>query len=674
MVENKNYYVTTPIYYPSGKLHIGNTYTTVACDVLARYKRLQGANTFFLTGTDEHGQKIQQKAADKGLSPQAYVDQMADSIKSLWNYLEISNDDFIRTTDPQHKAVVAKIFDKLLEQGDIYLGEYSGWYSVSDEEFFTESQLAEVYRNEAGEVIGGVAPSGHEVQQVSEASYFFRMSKYADRLLAYYEEHPELIQPKSREKEIVKNFIEPGLEDLAVTRTTFDWGVPVNSDPKHVIYVWIDALTNYITGLGYDPDKGSFDQQSEQFKQFWPADLHMVGKDIARFHFIYWPIMLMALDLPLPKQMYGHGWMLMKDGKMSKSKGNVIYPEFLVEHYGIDALRYYLMREVPHGGDAVFTPEDFVGKMNYDLANDLGNLLNRTIAMINKYFDGTVPSYAGDITAYDASLRELGDATITEYKALLDSLEFSKALETVWALISRTNKYIDETTPWVLAKDENQSQALKSVMTHLVLSLRVIANLLKPVLITTSDEILRQLGLEPLAEGTWDELTFVADLGAAQVIDKGEPIFPRLDVEEEVAKITESMTGGQAAGDDSDWDPEAVELTNEKADIEFGQFEAVELRAAEVLDCQPVEGSNKLLQFKLDAGDDQPRQILSGIAKHYPDPKYFIGKKVAIVANLKPIHMMGEISQGMILSAENADGKLTVVELPEHVEVGAGLA
>lgn len=676
MSGKNSFYITTPIYYPSGKLHIGNSYTTIACDVIARYKRLQGKETFFLTGTDEHGQKIQQKAADLNQTPQEYVDQMAEDIQKLWKSLEISNDKFIRTTDSEHKAIVSKIFDKLYEQGDIYLGEYAGWYSVSDEEFFTESQLEEVYKDESGKIIGGVAPSGHEVEWVKEASYFFRMSKYADRLLDYYEDNPEFIQPESRKNEMINNFIKPGLEDLAVSRTTFDWGIPVNSDPKHVIYVWIDALTNYITALGYDPDKGGYENQSDKFKQFWPADIHMVGKEIVRFHTIYWPIMLMALDLPLPKQVFGHGWLLMKDGKMSKSKGNVVYPEFLVERYGLDSIRYYLMREVPFGSDGIFTPEDFVNRINYDLANDLGNLLNRTVAMINKYLGGEVPAYSGDITEFDADLREQAKETIKSYKVLMDNLQFNKSLEKVWALVSRTNKYIDETTPWILAKDDNRLNELKSVMGHLVLSLRVIANLLKPVLIDTSDEILHQLGLSAESDDNWNNLEFVTDLTGVQVVNKGEPIFPRLDVEEEVEAIGQVMTSGvDETDEDEGWIPEQVELSSEKSQITFDQFEAIELKVAQVLDCKPVEGSNKLLQFKLDAGDaGGARQILSGIAKYYPDPSYFIGKKVAIVANLKPISMMGEISQGMILSAENNEGQLTVVEVPTHVDNGSILA
>lgn len=642
--------------------------------MLARYKRLQGFDTFFLTGTDEHGQKIEQKAKDNNQSPQEYVDEMAESIQSLWQHLQISNDKFIRTTDDYHKEVVAKIFDKLVDQGDIYLGEYAGWYSVSDEEYFTENQLAEVFKDENGQVTGGIAPSGHEVEWVKEESYFFKMSKYADRLLQYYYDNPGFIQPESRQNEMINNFIKPGLEDLAVSRTTFSWGIPVNANPKHVIYVWIDALTNYITALGYDPDLGGFDDQPELFKKFWPADVHMVGKEIVRFHTIYWPIMLMALDLPLPKRIFGHGWLLMKDGKMSKSKGNVVYPEFLVGEYGLDALRYYLMREVPFGSDGVFTPEDFVNRMNYDLANDLGNLLNRTVAMVNKYLGGQVPAYQGELTDYDADLKALAESTIQEFKTEMDAMQFNTALSSVWKLISRTNKYIDETQPWLLAKDESQKQALESVMTHLVLSLRVIANLLKPVLIETSDRILDQIGLSGLQQGQWDDLSFETDLSGVTVIEKGEPIFPRLDVEEEVQKIQDSMKAHLTAEPEEEWDPEAVDLTMNRDEIKFDDFMKVEMRVAEVIDVEAIEKSDKLLKFRLDAGDEAGhRQILSGIRKEYPDFKQLVGKKVAIVANLKPRKMVGEISQGMILSAEDASGKLALVEIPSEIENGAEL-
>lgn len=666
MAEKETFYITTPIYYPSGKLHIGNSYTTIACDAVARYKRLMGFDVFYLTGVDEHGQKIEKKAEELGVEPQEYVDKMAADVKKLWKTLDISYDKFIRTTDDYHKAAVQKIFDRLLEQGDIYLGEYEGWYSVSDEEFFTETQLAEVYKDEDGKVIGGKAPSGHEVELVKEESYFFRMSKYADCLLEYYEEHPEFIQPESRKNEMINNFIKPGLEDLAVSRTTFSWGINVKNDPKHVVYVWIDALSNYITALGY----GSEDDQL--FQKYWPADVHMVGKEIVRFHTIYWPIMLMALDIPLPKKVFGHGWLLMKDGKMSKSKGNVVYPEMLVERYGLDALRYYLLRAVPFGSDGVFTPEDFVSRVNYDLANDLGNLLNRTIAMINKYCDGMVPDYASLVTPFDSELSTTAANVVGRYHDAMEKMEFNTALAEIWVLISRANKYIDETEPWVLAKDEEKKKELESVMIHLAESLRITAILLQPIMTETPTKIFNQLGLDAETMNL-EGLHFGEFPSGTKVVAKGTPIFPRLELEEEIAYIQAKMSEGTQTNEDSvKWDPEETELVSTKEkQIKFDVFEKVELKVAEVINCQKVEGADKLLQFRLDAGDDQDRQILSGIAEFYPDPSELIGKKLVIVANLKPRKMRGLISQGMILSAEAADGSLQVIEAPKGMPNGS---
>ncbi|MFP9227443.1 methionine--tRNA ligase [Streptococcus equi subsp. zooepidemicus] len=663
MTKKKPFYITTPIYYPSGKLHIGSAYTTIACDVLARYKRMMGYDVFYLTGLDEHGQKIQDKAQEAGLSPQAYVDGMAEEVKALWKLLDISYDRFIRTTDHYHEEVVAAVFERLLAQDDIYLGTYSGWYSVSDEEFFTESQLAEVYRDEAGKVIGGVAPSGHEVEWVSEESYFLRLSKYADRLVAFFKAQPDFIQPDGRMNEMLKNFIEPGLEDLAVSRTTFTWGVPVPSDPKHVVYVWIDALLNYATALGYgQKDHANFDK-------FWSGRVfHMVGKDILRFHSIYWPILLMMLDLPMPERLIAHGWFVMKDGKMSKSKGNVIYPEMLVERFGLDPLRYYLMRSLPVGSDGTFTPEDYVGRINYELANDLGNLLNRTVAMINKYFDGSVPPYVKNVTAFDADLERVVAEHIAEYHKQMEAVDYPRALEAVWTIISRTNKYIDETAPWVLAKAADSKEQLASVMAHLAASLRVVAHLIWPFMMTTSAAIMEQLGLG--AKYHLEELD-LADLPTGvTVVAKGEPIFPRLDMEAEIDYIKEQMKMSTAKPQETDWDPEKVALKSEKDTITFEAFDAVEIRVAEVKEVSRVEGSEKLLRFRLDAGDGSDRQILSGIAAYYPNEQELVGKKVQIVANLKPRKMMKKhISQGMILSADH-DDRLTVLTVDPAVPNG----
>ena len=665
MAEKETFYITTPIYYPSGKLHIGNSYTTIACDAVARYKRLMGFDVFYLTGVDEHGQKIEKKAEELGVDPQEYVDKMAADVKKLWKTLDISYDKFIRTTDDYHKKAVQKIFQQLLDQGDIYLGEYEGWYSVSDEEYFTETQLAEVYRDEEGHVIGGKAPSGHEVELVKESSYFFRMSKYADRLVQYYDEHPEFIQPESRKNEMINNFIKPGLEDLAVSRTTFKWGIPVTASPEHVVYVWIDALSNYITALGYGSDDDSL------FQKYWPADVHMVGKEIVRFHTIYWPIMLMALDLPLPKKIFGHGWLMMKDGKMSKSKGNVVYPEMLVERYSLDALRYYLLRAVPFGSDGVFTPEDFVSRVNYDLANDLGNLLNRTIAMINKYCEGIVPKYASKVTPYDSELSTTAANVVGRYHEAMDKMEFSTALSEVWTLISRANKYIDETQPWVLAKDPEKKAELDSVMVHLAESLRIVAILLQPIMTETPANIFHQLGLTSEAMDLKD-LRFGEFPSDTKVVAKGTPIFPRLELETEVAYIQKKMAEGtQSTAETVKWNPEETVLASEKTEIKYDDFDKIELKVAEVIDCQKVKGADKLLQFRLAAGDDQDRQILSGIAEFYPEPQDLIGKKVVIVANLKPRKMRGQISQGMILSAEDTEGRLKIVEAPKGMPNGS---
>ncbi|KIL53694.1 methionyl-tRNA synthetase [Jeotgalibacillus alimentarius] len=650
---NNTFYITTPIYYPSGKLHIGHAYTTVAGDAMARYKRLRGFDVMYLTGTDEHGQKIQEKAKEQGVSPQTYVDEIVSGIQDLWKKMDISYDDFIRTTEERHKTVVEKIFKQLYDQGDIYLGEYEGWYSIPDETFYTETQLEDKELDSEGNVIGGKSPdSGHPVEKVREESYFFRMSKYADRLVRYYEENPAFIQPESRKNEMLNNFIKPGLEDLAVSRTTFDWGVKVPGDPKHVVYVWIDALSNYITALGY----GS--EHDERFRQFWPANVHLMSKEIVRFHTIYWPIMLMALDLPLPKQVFAHGWLLMKDGKMSKSKGNVVDPVTLIDRYGLDALRYYLLREVPFGSDGIFTPEGFVERVNFDLANDLGNLLNRTVAMINKYFDGEIPVYQGSEGPFDKELLQLNEETVEKFQDSMENMEFSVALGTVWQLISRANKYIDETQPWVLAKDEAKREELSNVMNHLAETLRRVAVLLQPFMTQTPGNILSQLQLDD-THLKWETLEqFGAIPAGTKVVAKGEPIFPRLDVEEEAAYIKEKMSGSAPAA-------EPVELEEE---ITIDDFMKVDLRVATVTGCEPVKKTDKLLKLQLDLGFEK-RQVVSGIAKFY-EPEDLIGRKVVCVTNLKPVKLRGELSQGMILAGEK-DGVLSLAQVAENLENGA---
>ncbi|TDL94228.1 methionine--tRNA ligase [Macrococcus brunensis] len=650
-MSNNTFYVTTPIYYPSGKLHIGHAYSTVAGDAIARYKRLQGYDVRYLTGTDEHGQKIQEKAQAAGKPEIEYLNEIIADIQALWQKLEISNDDFIRTTEERHKKVVEKIFERLLAQGDIYLGEYEGWYSVPDETYYTETQLVDPIC-EGDKIVGGKSPdSGHPVELVKEESYFFKLSKYADRLVKYYEEHPEFIQPVSRKNEMLNNFIKPGLEDLAVSRTSFDWGIKVPSNPKHVVYVWIDALTNYISALGYLTDDDTL------FKKYWPADIHLMAKEIVRFHTIIWPVLLMALDLPLPKRVFAHGWILMKDGKMSKSKGNVVDPHVLIDRYGLDAVRYYLLRELPFGSDGVFTPEAFIDRTNFDLANDLGNLVNRTIAMINKYFGGELSGYKGQLHEKDAELEALALETKQRYDEAMENLQFSVALQEIWKLISRTNKYIDETTPWILAKDESEKELLESVMYHLLENIRFAAVLLRPFLTQTPYKIFDQMNLNDDQLQNFESLNTYGQLGQIKVTETPTPIFPRLDAEKEVEFIKESMQPAKVE-----------EAVPSKEEITIDTFDQIELKVATIIDADHVKKAKKLLKIQVDLGDEK-RQIVSGIAEYYK-PEDIIGKKVIVVTNLKSVNLRGEKSEGMILSAEK-DGQLTLVSVPSSIINGS---
>lgn len=649
--KQQTFYITTPIYYPSGKFHIGTAYTTVASDTIARYKRLRGYDVRFLTGMDEHGQKIQEKAAEAGKHPQEYVNEIADAAKKLWALMDISYDDFIQTTQERHKNSVEKIFKKFLDNGDIYKGEYEGLYCVPCESYYTETQLVD----------GKCPDCGRDVQTVKEESYFFNMKKYANKLLKYYEENVEFIEPESRKNEMINNFIKPGLEDLSVSRTSFDWGIKVPGDPKHVIYVWVDALSNYITSLGYGSDN------EELFNKYWPADVHVVGKDIVRFHTIYWPIFLMALDLPLPKKVFAHGFIMMKDGKMSKSKGNVVYPEMLVERYGLDATRYFLLRELPFGSDGVFSPESFVERTNFDLANDLGNLLNRTVSMMNKYFDGVIPTENLQATEFDATLKAHAEGVRAKYEESMEKMQFSVVLAELWSLVSRTNKYIDETSPWVLAKDEADQPKLAAVMANLAESLRHIAVMLQPFMTTAPKQIAEQLGLsdELLA---WDSISTFGNVIPVntKVVEKGVPIFPRLDAEVEIEYIREQMQASVKTPQEET--KKEASVAPDVPEITIDDFMKVDLRVATVTACEPVPKANKLLKLQVDLGYEQ-RQVVSGIAEHYK-PEELIGQKVIVVANLKPVKLRGELSQGMILAGSH-EGVLTLATVDPKLENGA---
>ncbi|MBR5614492.1 MAG: methionine--tRNA ligase [Clostridia bacterium] len=641
-MEKKKFYLTTAIAYTSRKPHIGNTYEVVLSDAIARFKRYQGYDVFFLTGTDEHGQKIQQLAEESGISPQQYVDGVAGEIRDIWDLMNSSYDKFIRTTDDYHVASVQKIFKKLYDQGDIYKSSYTGWYCTPCESFWTETQLVD----------GKCPDCGREVHKGNEEAYFFKMSKYQKALEKHIEENPDFIQPESRKKEMLNNFIKPGIQDLCVSRTSISWGIPVSFDEKHTVYVWLDALTNYINALGYTPD-----EKGELYNKYWPADVHIIGKDILRFHTIYWPIFLMALGEPLPKSVFGHPWLLSGEDKMSKSLGNVIYADDLVRHFGTDGVRYYLLREMPYAQDGTITYEKIINSYNTDLANTLGNLANRTVAMVNKYFDGIVPAKDA-ATGFEDDLAQTAEKAKNDTIRLMEEYRTADALEALWTLANRANKYIDETMPWALAKDEAKKGELQTVMFSLVESLKWISSLLSPFMPETSEKLAAALGI---CVPTLEELVDFGTSAAGQKVGEAAMLFARIDAEKKLAEIEEENKKNAAP---------KIEIEPFKENIDFEKFLELDIRVGKVLECEAVPKSSKLLKFIIETGSEK-RQILSGIAKYYK-PEDLIGKNVLFIANFAPRKMMGYESQGMILSAEYKD-KLVVTTTLDDIQSGASI-